>query len=80
MLSFSVHAQLRENTQAPNFDLMSYDGLRVQLETSQSKVTIVNFWASWCGPCIKSLDHKIIPLYNEYDRTEVNVIGISNDI
>ena len=80
MLSFSVHAQLQENTQAPNFDLMSYDGLRIQLETSQSKVTIINFWASWCGPCIKSLDQTIIPLYNEYDRTEVNVIGISNDI
>ena len=79
-LGFTAHAQLKENTRAPNFDLMSYDGLRVQLETGQSKITIVNFWASWCGPCIKSLDHTIIPLYNEYDRTEVNIIGISNDI
>ena len=26
------------------------------------------------------MDHTIIPLYNEYDRTEVNIIGISNDI
>ena len=46
-LGFTAHAQLKENTQAPNFDLMSYDGLRVQLETGQSKITIVNFWASW---------------------------------
>tara|TARA_X000001036_G_C20645616_1_gene792857 strand:- start:992 stop:1444 length:453 start_codon:yes stop_codon:yes gene_type:complete len=79
-LGFTAYAQLRKNTKAPNFDLTSFNGLKVQLETSQSKVTIINFWASWCGPCIKSLDRTIIPLYNKYNRLEVNIIGISNDL
>ena len=80
LLSFTAHAQLRKNSEVPNFDHISYDGSRVQLKTGKSRVTIVNFWASWCGPCLKSLDHTIIPLYDQYDRSELNVIGISNDL
>ena len=80
LLSFSAHAQLRENSEVPSFDHISYDGSRVQLKTTKSRVTIVNFWASWCRPCLKSLDQTIIPLYDQYDRSDLNVIGISNDL
>ena len=80
LLSFTAHTQLLKNSEVPNFNRISYDGSRVQLKTSKSRVTIVNFWASWCGPCLKSLDHTIIPLYDQYDRSELNVIGISNDL
>lgn len=80
LFSFTAYAQLRKNSEVPNFNHISYDGSRVQLKSSKSRVTIINFWASWCGPCLKSLDHTIIPLYDQYDRSELNVIGISNDL
>jgi thiol-disulfide isomerase/thioredoxin len=80
LFSFTAYAQLRKNSEVPNFNHISYDGSRVRLKSSKSRVTIINFWASWCGPCLKSLDHTIIPLYDQYDRSELNVIGISNDL
>jgi peroxiredoxin len=80
LFSFTAYAQLRKNSEVPNFNHISYDGSRVQLKSSKSRVTIVSFWASWCRPCLKSLDHTIIPLYDQYDRSELNVIGISNDL
>ena len=80
LLSFTAHTQLLKNSEVPNFNRISYDGSSVQLKSNKSRVTIVSFWASWCSPCLKSLDHTIIPLYDQYDRSELNVIGISNDL
>tara|TARA_B110000503_G_C7172807_1_gene425281 strand:- start:3971 stop:4453 length:483 start_codon:yes stop_codon:yes gene_type:complete len=73
-------AQIPVGLQAPDFSLIGFDGNQVTLKSSQSKITIVNFWASWCGPCVKSLHETIIPLYNEYSRDQLDVIGISNDL
>ena len=80
LLSFTAHTQLRKNSEVPNFNRISHDGSSVQLKSNKSRVTIVSFWASWCSPCLKSLGHTIIPLYDQYDRSELNVIGISNDL
>lgn len=44
----------------------------------KSEYILIDFWASWCGPCISSLPH-LKNLYSSYDRDKIEIIGISID-
>ena len=60
------------------FKTVDYDGLEDYLTQSTAAVTVVNFWATWCKPCIKEL-----PFFEEvkakYDEQDVDVILVSLD-
>ncbi|MDX1765171.1 MAG: TlpA disulfide reductase family protein [bacterium] len=63
---------------APSFLLDDLDGRPVRSESFAGKVMIVNFWASWCGPCRLEIPH-LIALYDAYRDQGVVVIGIAID-
>ncbi|CAN5672828.1 hypothetical protein BH23PLA1_BH23PLA1_15190 [soil metagenome] len=53
-------------------------GEEVSMEKLRGKVVVLDFWATWCGPCIAELP-KMLSIYNEYKDKGVEFIGISLD-
>ena len=63
---------------APNFSAPSPEGKTISLKESLGKVTIIDFWASWCGPC-RAENPNVVALYNEFHPQGLNIIGVSLD-
>uniref|UniRef100_UPI00404A838F redoxin domain-containing protein n=1 Tax=Flavobacterium sp. TaxID=239 RepID=UPI00404A838F len=63
---------------APLFSGPSPDGKTVSLKEVMGKVTIIDFWASWCAPC-RAENPNVVALYNEFHSKGLNIIGVSLD-
>lgn len=69
---------VQEGDRAPNFTITTDNGKRVSPRDFGGKVLVLNFWASWCGPCVQEA-----PSLSEFQRmlgsSGVVVLGISVD-
>ena len=63
---------------APDFSGPTPDGKVISLKQSLGKLTIIDFWASWCKPC-REENPNVVALYNEYHSKGLNIIGVSLD-
>ncbi len=63
---------------APAFTLQDLDGNKVRLSDYKGKLVILNFWATWCPPCIKEIPDFIM-LYDKYKDKGFVMLGISLD-
>ncbi len=50
---------------APDFTLKTLDGQEIILSQLKGKVVLLDFWATWCGPCREAIPH-LIQLYKAY--------------
>ncbi len=66
-----------EKEGVPNFVTKDLDGKAVELEAFKGKVVILNFWASWCGPCIEEVP-SLVQLIKEF-KGDVQLIAVSGD-
>ncbi|MGE5056869.1 MAG: TlpA disulfide reductase family protein [Acidobacteriota bacterium] len=69
---------LGKSTQAPNFTLESLDGKNMSLSDLRGKAVLLNFWATWCGPC-KIETPWLVELQKEYGSQGLQVVGIAMD-
>jgi peroxiredoxin len=63
---------------APGFTQKTPDGKAVSLADYRGKYVLVDFWASWCGPCRKE-NPAVIKVYNEFKARNFEVLGVSLD-
>ena len=63
---------------APAFTAPSPDGKMISLKESLGKVTLLDFWASWCAPCRKE-NPNVVAIYNEFHEAGFNIISVSLD-
>ena len=63
---------------APEFSAPDPSGKMVSLKQSMGKVTLIDFWASWCNPC-RAENPNNVALYNEFHAKGLNIIGVSLD-
>jgi len=64
---------------APQFSLPSLDGRELTLNDYQGKHLLVNFWATWCGPCKVEMPSLEL-LYRKFKKRNFAMIAVSNDI
>ncbi len=69
---------LRIGDPAPNFRLWDLEGEVVDLSTYRGSVVLLNFWATWCGPCRVEMPSMEV-LYRHFNRKDFEILAISTD-
>ena len=63
---------------APDFTLLDLSGKKVSLASYKGKAVLINFWATWCGPC-KIETPWLVELNNQYAPQGLEIVGISTE-
>lgn len=63
---------------APAFKLKNLDGKEVSLSDFAGRVVLLDFWATWCGPCVAAMPH-LQKLQEEFKDQPVSIVGINSE-
>jgi peroxiredoxin len=78
MVAAAEGAILKIGDEAPNFLLKDLEGFQVSLDQFRGKVVLLNFWATWCGPCRIEMP-AMEQLYKSFSRKDFEILAVSTD-
>ena len=77
----SIHEKTKSTAigqQAPDFVIQTLNQGQLKLSALQGKIVLLDFWASWCGPC-RSNHPDLVALYRQYRDNEFEIVSVSLD-
>jgi thiol-disulfide isomerase/thioredoxin len=80
----NLHSKIKSDgalsvgTEAPEIDLPGIDGKNIKLSSLRGKYVLIDFWASWCGPCRRE-SPDMVALYKENSKNNFEIFSVSLD-
>jgi len=71
-------ARLTQSSPAPDFSLESLDGKTTRLSDFRGKAVLLNFWATWCGPCKIEMPW-FVDFQKQYGSQGLQIVGVAMD-
>jgi peroxiredoxin len=78
IVSLNLFSQVTPGQNAIDLSLPDLNGKMVSLSEMKGKIVLIDFWASWCGPC-RHNNPRLIKLYKKYHGKGLEIYGVSLD-